>query len=108
MLRLLRSLLSGLKKLSQLPVWLNWLLSVVEPLVVLGIAIVILYAGYSAVFGPLQSTQQARFKELLQVINDNWKVGVLLLIVLFYRTIRIFLEQAEEAFTVKRKKPLPG
>ncbi|HKW87950.1 MAG TPA: hypothetical protein VJN21_04255 [Candidatus Acidoferrales bacterium] len=92
--------------LSQLPDWLDWLLCVAEPLVVLGITLVVFYIGYTLVFGPEQSGHQTRFKELLRVVNDNWKAGLLLLVLLFYRTVRIFLEQAEEAFGVKR--PLRG
>lgn len=107
MRRILRWLLSTLRKILQLPDWLNWLLSVIEPLVVLAIAFVILYIGYCTVFRPA-SQQQAWFKELLEEFNNNWKAGVLILIVLFYRTVRTFLEQAEEAFTVKRKTPLRG
>jgi hypothetical protein len=101
----LRWAVAQLKKLAPLPQWLNWCLAVVEPLVVLAIAIVILYLGYGAVFQPQGSSMGASLKELIEEINDNWKAGILLLIVLFYRTVRTFLEQAEEALGVKRKLP---
>ena len=97
-----------LTKLTRLPDWLDWLLSVVEPLVVLAITVVIFYIGYGLVFGSAQSNQLARFKDLMEEVNDNWKAGLLLLVLLFYRTIRIFLEQAEEAFSIKRKKLMAG
>jgi hypothetical protein len=41
-----------LTKLSRLPDWLDWLLSVIEPLVVLAITVVIFYTGYCLVFLP--------------------------------------------------------
>jgi|SRR6266851_6887153 len=106
MRRFLHWLLRTLSKLSQLPDWLDWFLSVVEPLVVIAITVVIFYVGYWLVFGPDLNAHQTRFKELIKEISDNWKAGLLLLVLLFYRTIRIFLEQAEEAFSVKR--PLRG
>jgi hypothetical protein len=102
------SLSPTLRKLIQLPEWLDWLLSVVEPLVVLAITVVIFYTGYCLVFGSEQSSHLARFKDLMKEVNDNWKAGLLLLVLLFYRTIRTFLEQAEEAFSIKKKKSLPG
>jgi len=100
--------LPKLTKLSRLPDWLDWLLSVVEPVVVLAITIVIFYTGYCLVFGPEQSGHLARFKDLMKEVNDNWKAGLLLLVLLFYRTIRIFLEQAEEAFSIKKKRTMTG
>ena len=99
----MRWTIAQLKKLAPLPEWLNWCLAVVEPLVVLAIATVILYLGYGAVFQPQGNAMGPSLKELIEEVNDNWKAGVLLLIVLFYRTVRTFLEQAEEALGVKRK-----
>lgn len=106
MRRLLRTLLRSLTALSHLPEWLDWLLRLTEPLVVLGITFVVFYIGYTLVFGADQGSHQVRFNELLKAVNDNWKAGLILLVLLFYRTVRTFLEQAEEAFGVKR--PLRG
>jgi len=39
---------------------------------------------------------QARFSEALKTLNDNWKVGLIILIPLFFRAIRAFLERVEE------------
>jgi hypothetical protein len=104
----LRALFGTLRKLSRLPRWLDWLLSVVEPLVVLAITVVIFYIGYWVVFGPEQNAHQMQFKELIKEVDENWKAGLLLLLLLFYRTVRVFLEQAEEAFGVKKKTKLAG
>jgi hypothetical protein len=35
-------------------------------------------------------------------MNENWKVGLLILLPLFYRPIRTFLEELREAFGMKR------
>jgi hypothetical protein len=104
--RALRRLVGTLSKLSRLPDWVDWLLSLVEPLVVLSIAAASFYIGYYLVVSPENGPRQAQYRQLIKEINDNWKAGILLLILLFYRTVRTFLEQAEEAFSVKR--PLRG
>jgi hypothetical protein len=105
MRRVLSWLSRSLARLSDLPDWLNWLLSVVEPLVVLGISAWIAYGAWCLV-RPEVNGRQARILVLMKHMNDNWKAGLILLVLLFYRTVRIFLEQAEEAWGVKR--PMKG
>lgn len=99
---------SNLKKIAHLPIWLNWLLSVIEPCIILVIAFVLAYAGYWLIFGSEGSGHQARLTQLMKLMNDDWKAALILLVLLFYRTIRTFLEQAEEAWGVKRKRPIIG
>lgn len=91
-----------LRKLAQIPEWLDWILSAIEPIVVLAVAFVVAYVVYWAVFstGHWHDHIVTTVKEL----SDNWKAGLMLMVVLFYRTVRMFLEQAEEAFGVKRKR----
>lgn len=91
--------------LSRLPDFLNWLLSAIEPLIVLGITVSVSYGAWCLIM-PEANGRQARILALMKGINDNWKAALVLLVPLFYRTIRIFLEQAEEAMGVKR--PLKG
>lgn len=96
--------------LSRLPDFLNWLLSAIEPLIVLGITVSISY-GVWCLVRPDVNGRQAHVLALMKWINDNWKAALILLVPLFYRTIRIFLEQAEEAMGVKRPlkgEPQPG
>ena len=45
-----------------------------------------------------QETRAVRLAGMAKVLNDNWKVALLLLIPLFYRTIRVFLERVEKAW----------
>ena len=99
------NLFRKLTKLGELPDWLNWVLSVVEPLIVLGITVSVSYGAWCLV-RPDVNGRQARIIVAMKGINDNWKAALILLVLLFYRTIRIFLEQAEEAWGVKR--PLKG
>ena len=93
-----------LRRLADIPIWLNWLLAVVEPLIVLAMTGVICWAAYWLVFGLAQPDRQTRLLDAIRLLNDNWKAGLLLLLLLFYRTIRTFLEQAEEAWGVKRRR----
>jgi hypothetical protein len=56
---------------------------------------------------------QQRIEASLKMVNDNWKVGILILIPLFYRTTRMFLErvrkvwwlEAEPEAVVKTQNP---
>ena len=47
----------------------------------------------------------ARFRDALAQVDAHWKIGLALLIPLFYRTVRQFMEEMEEApLGFKRKK----
>lgn len=103
----MRKVFQTIKKLSQLPDWLNWLLSVVEPLLVLGIGGMLCYIAYRFVFIPEQRPQDSQLLSFIKAVSDNWKAGLILLLVLFYRTIRVFLEQVEKGpLGMERRKPL--
>ncbi len=39
--------------------------------------------------------RQERLATILKMLSDNWKAGLLLLVPLFYRTIRMFLERVK-------------
>jgi hypothetical protein len=43
------------------------------------------------------SARQQRIEASLKMVNDNWKVGILILIPLFYRTTRMFLQRVRKA-----------
>jgi len=100
-------LVKALIALAQLPDWLNWILAVVEPLVVLAVTFTIGYTCYWMFFA-VDQTRGYVLAENIKELNTGWRAGALLVIVLFYRTARTFLEQAEEAWGVKKKKPLQG
>ena len=110
--QLFKNCFRPLKKWKELPAGLDWLLSVVEPLIVVALTIVLAYATYWLIFGVqpngAPTDNNKRVTEVVKLLNDNWKVALILAILLFYRTVRIFLEQAEELFYVKRRKTLEG
>lgn len=83
------------------PDFLNWLLSVLELLLVFAITCLLGYAIWCFVAG---TSQEARITRLIEVVNNNWKASLVLLIPLFYRPIRLFLENLEEAGGLKRGK----
>jgi hypothetical protein len=74
---------------------LDWLVSVAERLVVLAIACVVFYTGWLAFSG-------ASSIWILSVLSENWKALLLLLIPLFYRTIRTFLEEVQKFAGMER------
>ena len=104
--------------------WLDRVLKILEFLTVAGLAAVVftsaIYETYWVLWGCLPSDRQTRMQSVLAMLNGNWKIGLLLLIPLFYRTVRAFLQRAEEfagikaprepvaTRTGKRKPPLPN
>lgn len=79
--------------------WLDRILECLEVAMVLMLAAGILAAAAYELFWIFcgdPSVRQARLAAVLKGLNENWKAGLLLLIPLFYRTIRGFLERVEE------------
>lgn len=91
------------KAVKRLPDLLDWLVAVFERLLVLGIAVAVLWAGYR--LGAGKATQNE--KDTIFKLGENWKAALFLLIPLFYKTVRVFLEEVQEAFGMKRQ-PQPG
>jgi len=50
----------------------------------------------SWVICPISTNMQSRIEAVLKALNANWKVGLLVLIPLFYRTVRTFLELVQK------------
>lgn len=71
---------------------LDWLVAVAERLVALIIGVTVFYASWSIFHG----TADPSLKDSLKTFSDNWRVFLLLLIPLFYRTVRIFLERVRK------------
>jgi hypothetical protein len=88
-----------------IPEWLSYLLSVLELLIVLIIACLVGFAVYCFLSG---NAQEARFTTLMRTVNENWKAALVLLIPLFYRPLRTFLENLEEAGSWKRGRRIAG
>jgi hypothetical protein len=94
--------------LVRLPAFLNWILAVIEPLVVIGLSSAVGYTAFLLLFGSDQDPKRIHAIAAIGQLQQNWKPGLIVLVILFYRTIRTFLEQAEEALGVKKKRVLPG
>jgi hypothetical protein len=91
--------------------WLDRALECLEVVIVFALALGILVATiyeFIWVFTGDSASRQIRVVSIMRGLNQNWKAALLLLVPLFYRTVRRFLEQTEEAFGMKRKRPLPG
>ena len=79
--------------------WFDRVLLCIEVTMVLVLAIAILAGAVYEAIWILCGDPKGRHLQLeatLKTLNENWKAGLLLLIPLFYRTIRGFLERVEE------------
>lgn len=54
------------------------------------------------------ATRQKRIEDALKMLHDDWKVGLLILVPLFYRTVRMFLERVRKAFGIELQQPDEG
>jgi TRAP-type C4-dicarboxylate transport system permease small subunit len=87
--------------LKSLPDALDWLVRVMERIIVLGIACAILFVGFQVLAGKQIQPEE---KSALTKMAENWRIIFVVLVPLFYLTIRTFIEEIVEAFGVKRKK----
>jgi hypothetical protein len=74
------------------------MVKVVERLLVLGMASMAFYFGYHFCRGSLSSQQ----RDVIAFVAQNWKIVLVLMIPLFYQTVRTFLEEVQEAWGIKR------
>jgi len=79
---------------------LDWFVKVAERLMVLGIMYVVFYFGYLFYRGSLSKGQ----KSAIEFAAQNWKIVFILLIPLFYLTVRTFLEEVQVAAGMTRAK----
>jgi len=89
---------------ATIPDFLDYVLSILEMVIVLAIALLTGYAVFCFVFG---THEEARFIVLMQVISENWKASLVLLIPLFYRPVRTFLEELEQVGSIRRRNVRP-
>jgi 1,4-dihydroxy-2-naphthoate octaprenyltransferase len=83
---------------------LDWMVSVAERIIVLCVGGAAFYLGYRFVFGKASLSDSS----LVSNLSQHWQILALLAIPLFYQTVRKFLEQAEEAWGIKKKRELEG
>ena len=75
---------------------LDWIVGIAERLIVLAIAFGVCVVGWRAFKGIAE-------EPLLKALSSNWQGLPLLLVPLFYRPIRLFLERVEEAWGMKAR-----
>ena len=73
--------------------------------------IVILFALLAVVVGICQLTiflwldpKETRAAKVLELLHSNWRALIVVAVPLFYPAIRIFLEEVEDLFGIKRRK----
>jgi hypothetical protein len=81
---------------------------VVEGGLILSLFVVACYAGYWIVFGDIASPRHVRMMALIPIVSEYWKAFLVLLIPLFFRTVRTFAEEVQEFAGAKRRSSLPG
>ncbi len=98
------NIISGVTKVRQIfrviLACLDGVVSVAERLIVLAMTAVVLHFGYHVWRGTLSANE----KEIVPILGTSWKVVFLLMVPLFYQTIRMFLEEVQEAWGMKRAK----
>jgi hypothetical protein len=83
--------------------FLDWILSLAERVIAIGICIVVFYLGFRLMSGKASASDS----QFLLALGQNWKVLLLVLVPLFYPTIRKLIVEAQEIGLYKRR-PLPG
>jgi hypothetical protein len=79
---------------------LDWLVSVAERLIVLGLSGLVFHFGYHVWRGTLSADES----KILPLLGQNWKIIFVLMVPLFYQTIRTFLEEVQEFWGMTRPK----
>jgi hypothetical protein len=80
--------------------WLRNGEAVVVLFITLATVLLIVYGlGWATFCG--QKAREVKLLDLSRELNNNWKILFILLVPLFYRSIRMFLERVEEAWGMK-------
>lgn len=86
----------GPKKEGYVIDFLEWLLKVAERLLVLALTLAVFVVGLRLLFTP--SAEQPA------VLRVDWRILPVILIPLFYRPLRDFMEEIVEVWQIKRQK----
>lgn len=78
---------------------LDWLVEVAERTTALAVAVLVGYLSFHFLFGKATPSDV----QFVSAIGAHWQALLILLIPLFYRTIRTFLQEVEEAYGMKRR-----
>jgi ABC-type spermidine/putrescine transport system permease subunit II len=87
-----------------LPSLRNAVFAVVEPAVVMGLAVLTAYSALALICFPVLNERRIRVKDAIETLGRNWVVVTVILVPLFYRTVRSFLDELREGpFGMKRE-----
>lgn len=82
---------------------LDGALALVEPAFVFLVLVSVVGGGvFTQLFG-----QDRGLAPWIKLLHENWKGAAIILLALFFRTARTFLEEVQEAFGMKRSRPVP-
>lgn len=79
---------------------------VIEGCTLAGVFVLACYGGWWLVFGNMHDPRYGRMVSLVQLISNNWKAFLLILVPLFYRSTRTFMDEVQEVFGMKRRRTL--
>ncbi len=82
----------------------GWL-AVVERLTVLAVLGFTFLSVLVVLFGAGENEFRSRLISFWRALDTHWRIGLIILFVLFYRTVRTFLEEVEEAYGMRRRRP---
>ena len=82
---------------------LDWILSLTERVIAIGVGVVVFYLGFRLMSGKASASDS----QFLLALGQNWKVLLLVLVPLFYPTVRKLVLEAQEIGPYKRRA-LPG
>lgn len=72
----------------------------------MGLAVVATYSALALICFPVVDETRIRVKDAIETLGANWVVVTVVLVPLFYRTVRNFLDELREGpFGMKREPP---
>ena len=69
---------------------------------VIGVGLALCYVLFVLFTEPSSSENRQVVKDAIQTLGANWTFAIVILLPLFYRTVRVFLEEIQEAGGIKR------
>lgn len=95
-------------KLEQFIAWagpINLLvLKALETVTLLGVFAASCYGGFALACADVHGPRYARMIDLVHLFGENWKALLLILLPLFYRSTRTFVDEVQEVFGMKRPR----
>ena len=81
----------------------RFVFSLIEGLTVFGLFAVIARAGWVLGFGDPSSAEYLQAEHLVRLVDASWKAFFMLAVLLFFRPVRTFLDEVQEAYGMRRK-----